>query len=112
MWPLNSLNSNSSGKSRDAPATRNGAAAYRPLRPSDWLKPLPVTLPSAPQHLPQTHSGIAASADNDIQSSCGSSAALGEKEERKRGTSPPQTASEVEGEGDGERRREEKRLWS
>lgn len=39
---------------------------------------------TAPQHLPQTHSGSAAFTDGDSQGTCGLSAAIGEKEERKR----------------------------
>lgn len=50
---------------------------------ADWPAPLSIIAPSAPRPRPQTHSGGAASTDDDIQSTCGSSAALEERRERR-----------------------------
>ncbi|TNN87908.1 hypothetical protein EYF80_001872 [Liparis tanakae] len=48
------------------------------LRLCCWLDALSIT-PPAPQHLPQTHSRSAVPTDNDLQGTCGLSAAIGEK---------------------------------
>ncbi|CAB1436995.1 unnamed protein product [Pleuronectes platessa] len=97
--------------------------------PSDWLFSSVHHLPPAPppppppltarQHLPQTHSGGAASTDDDIPGTCGSSAAVGAKEARdQRGAHllklrVRQGRKERKRERDRDReRRKRRRLWS
>lgn len=62
------------------------------------------------QHLPQTHSGSAAFTHNDIQGTCGSSAAIGEKRREK--ASLTSSNSEWGREKRVREREEDKRLWS
>lgn len=93
-------------KAKDAPATRNRSAT-QPASVSLIGCTRCQSTSTAPQHLPQTHRGSAASTDGDSRGSCGSFAALGEKRRERESTSLPQQQSEAGRETEGVRGSEE-----
>ncbi|KAL7402709.1 hypothetical protein ABVT39_018735 [Epinephelus coioides] len=77
---------------------KQGVSVER-IRLSDWLNPLSIIPLTAPQHLPQTHSGSAASTDNDIRGTCGLSAALGEKRRERENLTSSNSESDMSSSG-------------